>query len=424
MPNRFANGVRAIAMCDRCGQQYKLKNLKTEIIKQRKYELLVCPECWDPDQPQLMLGTFPVEDPQALRNPRKDNTYITAGQNNDGVPTGGSRDIQWGWNPVGGSKEFDDALTPNNLVGRTSVGNVTISVDGEPTINLFGVSATGAVGNALGPLAITGVQSTGAVGSVFRAGTQTTGVSSTTGTGYWAASIGMTFDLTGAQFDWDGTNAYFYYANNSSAIQAQLFSIANYLTPNNSSGYTPLMNLFLDASTTNPPPVGTPLNSFGYTVGRMFSTYAWIQWVLAYPGQPAPPPGTYYVKSTLQSVTEFVIPCPQPDPGHSPPGAPMDGYNPVYAQVGPNSSLTWTGTAAASINGLYQQYGSQVGKKVYVGWINNGYPYTTTEAVIGTVTSINYDTGTQTFTVNMLTSTPMTPLIYTISPFYFLSINT
>ena len=32
--------------------------------------LLVCGECWDPDQPQLQLGRFPVSDPQALRNPR------------------------------------------------------------------------------------------------------------------------------------------------------------------------------------------------------------------------------------------------------------------------------------------------------------------------------------------------------------------
>ena len=127
MSNRFASGKIAIAECDRCGQQYKLKQLKTEIIKQRKYELLVCPECWDPDQPQLMLGTFPVEDPQALRNPRRDTTYVTAGVNNALFPTGGSRDIQWGWAPVGGASSFDTALTPNYLVSRAIVGTVTIS---------------------------------------------------------------------------------------------------------------------------------------------------------------------------------------------------------------------------------------------------------------------------------------------------------
>lgn len=126
MGNRFASGKRAIAMCDRCGQQYKLKNLKTEVIKQRKYDLLVCPECWDPDQPQLMLGTFPVDDPQALRNPRRDTTYVTAGNGPDGYLTGGSRDIQWGWNPVGGSSFFDTDLTPNYLVATGFVGTVTI----------------------------------------------------------------------------------------------------------------------------------------------------------------------------------------------------------------------------------------------------------------------------------------------------------
>jgi len=32
--------------------------------------LLVCPECLDKDQPQLQLGRWPVNDPQALENPR------------------------------------------------------------------------------------------------------------------------------------------------------------------------------------------------------------------------------------------------------------------------------------------------------------------------------------------------------------------
>ena len=128
MGNQFASGKKAIAECDRCGQQFLLKKLKTEIIKQRKYELLVCPECWDPDQPQLMLGTFPVDDPQALRNPRRDTTYYVAGVNSDGNLSGGSRDIQWGWAPVGGASFFDVALTPNNLVAIASVGTVSITV--------------------------------------------------------------------------------------------------------------------------------------------------------------------------------------------------------------------------------------------------------------------------------------------------------
>ena len=126
MANRFASGKNAIAMCDRCGFRFKLTELKKEIIKTKTYNALVCPTCWDPDQPQLQLGMYPVDDPQALRNPRRDTTYVTAGVNAAGNPTGGSRDIQWGWNPVGGSRFFDDVLTPNNLVCQTELGTVTV----------------------------------------------------------------------------------------------------------------------------------------------------------------------------------------------------------------------------------------------------------------------------------------------------------
>ena len=128
MGNRFASGKNAISECDRCGQRFKLKVLRTEIIKTKNYNLLVCPACWDPDQPQLQLGMFPVDDPQAVRNPRHDQTYVTSGTNIDGFPSGGSRDIQWGWQPIGGASSFDAVLTQNYLVGTTSVGTVTVTV--------------------------------------------------------------------------------------------------------------------------------------------------------------------------------------------------------------------------------------------------------------------------------------------------------
>jgi hypothetical protein len=128
MGNRFASGKNSIAMCDRCGQQFKLTALKKEVIKTKLYNLMVCPTCWDPDQPQLQLGMYPVDDPQAVRNPRKDTTYVTAGTNASGNLTGGSRDVQWGWSPVGGSSNFDVTLTPNYLVATTFVGTVTVTV--------------------------------------------------------------------------------------------------------------------------------------------------------------------------------------------------------------------------------------------------------------------------------------------------------
>lgn len=127
MGNRFASGKNAIAECDRCGQRFKLAALKTEIVKTRNYNLLVCPECWDPDHPQLQLGMYPVDDPQALRNPRPDGSYQVSGLLADGYSGGGSRVFQWGWNPIGGSSSFDAALTPNNLALTVSIGVVSVS---------------------------------------------------------------------------------------------------------------------------------------------------------------------------------------------------------------------------------------------------------------------------------------------------------
>ena len=126
MPSRFASGKKAIAECDRCGFQFELKRLRTLTIKTKDVNLLVCPECWEPDQPQLQLGMYPVDDPQALRNPRPDTTYEQAGIGDDGLPTGGSRVLQWGWNPVGGSRFNAAGLTPNNLVLNVTLGTVTV----------------------------------------------------------------------------------------------------------------------------------------------------------------------------------------------------------------------------------------------------------------------------------------------------------
>ena len=139
MPNVFASGKWAISQCDRCGFRYKLKQLKQLVIKTKNVNILVCPTCWEPDQPQLQLGMYPVDDPQALRNPRPDTTYTVAGLNGlqvdsgttylgTGDPTGGSRIIQWGWAPVGGASSYDTGITPNNLVLGITLGTVTVNV--------------------------------------------------------------------------------------------------------------------------------------------------------------------------------------------------------------------------------------------------------------------------------------------------------
>lgn len=125
MPNRFASGKFAISQCDRCGQRFKLKQLKTLVIKTKNVNIKVCPECWDLDHPQLQLGMYPVEDPQAVRDPRPDLGYLVAGVGADGSLTGGSRVFQWGWNPIGGAR--DGGLTPNNLQLSITLGTVTVA---------------------------------------------------------------------------------------------------------------------------------------------------------------------------------------------------------------------------------------------------------------------------------------------------------
>jgi len=138
MPSKFASGKYAIAECDRCAQRYMLKELKKEVIKTKLFQIKVCPACWDPDQPQLSLGLYPVNDPQAVREPRPDVSYLQSGNNGlqtstsggntpsgFGNPDMGSRVFQWGWNPVGGGSNWP--MTPNDLVSGVVLGTVTVT---------------------------------------------------------------------------------------------------------------------------------------------------------------------------------------------------------------------------------------------------------------------------------------------------------
>ena len=72
MSNRFASTKRAIGECDICGFRYKLRELRNIIRKGNNTNLKACPTCWDSDHPQLKLGMHPVNDPQAIREPRVD----------------------------------------------------------------------------------------------------------------------------------------------------------------------------------------------------------------------------------------------------------------------------------------------------------------------------------------------------------------
>ena len=60
----FANGNRAIALCDRCGQQYRYLQLRQEWNG-----LFTCPDCFEPKHPQLD-PPYHKADAIALKNPR------------------------------------------------------------------------------------------------------------------------------------------------------------------------------------------------------------------------------------------------------------------------------------------------------------------------------------------------------------------
>lgn len=139
MSNRFTAGHKSIAECDICGFRYKLKELKTLVIKTKNVNIKACPTCWDPDHPQLQLGMYPVEDPQAVMNPRPDLSYWQSGNtglqidtnggptvDGYGTPSGGSRQTQWGWNPIGFTNALVGDNLPNALVGLGQIGTLTV----------------------------------------------------------------------------------------------------------------------------------------------------------------------------------------------------------------------------------------------------------------------------------------------------------
>jgi hypothetical protein len=104
MSYKYASGQKAIAICDVCGFQYRLPQLKELIVKGNKTNIRACPECWNPDQPQNRLGEFPVDDPQAIRNPRSDSAELVASRLS---------------NPFG--------ITPDDLEAVGVVGQVTVT---------------------------------------------------------------------------------------------------------------------------------------------------------------------------------------------------------------------------------------------------------------------------------------------------------
>lgn len=80
---------RTIAVCDRCGMEYKYNSLKFQVVARKLTTLLVCHDCLDVDQPQWFPARIVSGDPAPVPNARPE-------QNEDLVYSG------FGWGPVGG----------------------------------------------------------------------------------------------------------------------------------------------------------------------------------------------------------------------------------------------------------------------------------------------------------------------------------
>jgi len=73
MSQQFTSGKYAESICDRCGLQYKLKQLRLEWTG-----LKVCRTCWDPKTALEFPSNFPA-DAEAVRDPRPDNDIEASG---------------------------------------------------------------------------------------------------------------------------------------------------------------------------------------------------------------------------------------------------------------------------------------------------------------------------------------------------------
>lgn len=128
MSGQYASGKKALAICDRCGFQFRLKELKALVVKMKQVNTRVCRGCFDKDHPQLLIGLYPVVDPQAVQNTRPDSAKLVAGLLADNTLSQGFRQDQWGWNPIGGGNSYTSLNTPNALVAQALVGTVVVVV--------------------------------------------------------------------------------------------------------------------------------------------------------------------------------------------------------------------------------------------------------------------------------------------------------
>lgn len=100
-------------ICDVCGQKFMRRDLRYQVIAGKSTKVLTCMECWDQDNPQLLIGRVKAVDPNPIPEPRPDdqNFLVSRGA--------------WAWNPVGGSG-LAIQMWPQRLITPTTNTNSTI----------------------------------------------------------------------------------------------------------------------------------------------------------------------------------------------------------------------------------------------------------------------------------------------------------
>lgn len=77
-------------ICDRCGQRYRLSQLKEEFLLGKPTGLRTCPSCYDTSHPQLDTRGVRTDDKQRVDDPRSDGAELEDTRS------------MWSWGPVGG----------------------------------------------------------------------------------------------------------------------------------------------------------------------------------------------------------------------------------------------------------------------------------------------------------------------------------
>lgn len=153
---RYATGVHAKAICDKCGLSYPYISLRAEWNGLRS-----CPDCWDAKHPAL--SPVSVSDNEALRSARpgthkrEDSRVI--------ILSGVSTTIDLGSEELLRSDSIIPAATTGSVSSTISIGSESIEADMLSSV-LSGIAVTTAIGtegiraDAIIPAATTGSVST------------------------------------------------------------------------------------------------------------------------------------------------------------------------------------------------------------------------------------------------------------------------